>query len=682
MRIIKKEPWSNWCRLCAKSCEDTLNFSDDNEEVNLFLNCAQKYLSIRLKDNLNFPQRVCNDCNKHVSSFDNFVKQCSRVQSLFEALEQNKDSVVDLESYRSTYLSEPVKLENDSYLLITVPPDAVQEEDSDGESDFGITDDNVVVELGESSNEAWPTKEQESSYTENHSDERSASKRKKGKIDGKKKKDGKLNNSKPIKKLKLKSVASNAKSRKKVGRPKKIDGTSKKRTKKDKEGEGSGDWQLVECGTDENVDGKKVETKQKEHSSSNHFTFTCHVCLHVSANWNALNKHCQAEHDTKAYVDCTCGKRLTTRTSIIEHRAKHSRDFSFKCEHCEKSFHRKSLLISHLLSHVPKDEQPFVCCKCARRFHCEALLRNHEKVHLPKEERFVFPCKVCHKNFCSKSAVSAHVKAIHFGEKPFVCDQCGNSFASKGILQEHLTVHSDEMPWVCTVCNKRFKTKYRLNVHMDIHRDTPYLCPHCPMQLSTRRTLRMHLVIHRDTKAYQCPTCGKAFRRSKDLKNHKNLHTGEKPYVCQFCSRTFANGSNCRSHKRRMHPEELREYEASLGIGNQGGSFDAIEPPPRNEGEDDSKEEPSKTPPTPPPKEMREPSMELIKYATNSNHFVPKEAMIPAKHQYQNLFHRNGPYHQQFGPHNFPVDFPLHEYENTFQAVSYAPAFPGNSFTH
>ncbi|KDR24404.1 hypothetical protein L798_04357 [Zootermopsis nevadensis] len=347
----------------------------------------------------------------------------------------------------------------------------------------------------------------------------------------------------------------------------------------DDDDDGDGDEDEEEDDDDDDDMKKKSEGGAEEKGTSSEmshqpaiFRWECHVCGEVCRNWNSLSVHCRRMHEEAAHVVCLCAKVLASRASIIKHRLKHTNTYKYRCTKCDKAFHRRALYDIHILSHVPKEEQPFVCCKCARRFHCEALLRQHERVHLPREERLIYPCDICSKKFSSKSAVSAHLKAVHFGERPFVCDQCGHSFTSKGILQEHLTIHSDETPFKCTQCKKSFKTKYRLKIHSDTHRETPYQCPVCPLQLSTRRTLRMHLVVHRDTKAYQCATCGKAFRRAKDLKNHHNLHTGRRPYTCTFCPRTFANGSNCRSHKRRMHPEELRLYEASLAAAENTDS--------------------------------------------------------------------------------------------------------------
>lgn len=159
--------------------------------------------------------------------------------------------------------------------------------------------------------------------------------------------------------------------------------------------------------------------------------------------------------------------------------------------------------------------------------------------------------------FTKSVNVVAHIKAVHIGLRPFICESCGRSFQSKGALKDHQITHSDERPWACSQCPKRFKNQARLKTHEDIHNTTSYICPHCGLALNTKRTLKMHLVVHSNEKKYKCNYCGSEYKRSKALKNHLILHTGLRPYSCPFCNKTFANGSNCRSHKKKAHPGKI-----------------------------------------------------------------------------------------------------------------------------
>ncbi|XP_058121330.1 zinc finger protein weckle-like [Anopheles ziemanni] len=228
---------------------------------------------------------------------------------------------------------------------------------------------------------------------------------------------------------------------------------------------------------------------------------------------------------------------------------------------------------SDTLSTVRRKEKrkltEFQCGICLKKFSSRDLLKKHEDSHFPKHN-FYFPdneftCPICDKKFRRAINVKAHVRLVHDGIKPFICEECGRAFGSKGALKEHYVVHSDDRPFKCPHCPMTFKNQSRLKTHEDVHNETHYICPYCGLQLKTKRTLNMHMLVHSDQKNHRCQYCGKEYKRSKALKTHLILHTGLRPYQCPFCDRTFTNGSNCRSHKKKFHPLELAALEAGGG---------------------------------------------------------------------------------------------------------------------
>ncbi|XP_059619197.1 zinc finger protein weckle-like [Phlebotomus argentipes] len=234
------------------------------------------------------------------------------------------------------------------------------------------------------------------------------------------------------------------------------------------------------------------------------------------------------------------------------------------CTLCPKRFNRPHLLREHTIEEHRQEEMAYVCTSCSKRFSCEKKLKMHEISHLPVSEGLIYPCPHCDKKFNHKYKIPSHIRAMHSGDKPFVCEECGNSFKTRSALNAHQVSHVEERTFQCTNCPKRFKNQRALKRHdEDTHQDTVHACPHCDVKLKNRRTFRSHLLVHSDVKKYKCNYCGSEYKRRKTFKDHLILHTGQRPYQCPFCDKTFANGSNCTSHKKKAHPVELAALEAS-----------------------------------------------------------------------------------------------------------------------
>jgi hypothetical protein len=226
---------------------------------------------------------------------------------------------------------------------------------------------------------------------------------------------------------------------------------------------------------------------------------------------NAIDKKIEEfiqgnKRGTKAPKICTiCNKLFRTNYKLRVHMETHAENsvkFSCNFENCTKTFKSKIGLQEHAARHT--GDFKFTCEVCDKKFLLRSYFVAHQRIHSSNQK--TFPCTLCPKSFKSKQNLIDH-ENCHLGLKNFTCDKCDKSFNTKTHHDIHYKSHTKVEEFKCSVCLKLFKTKNYLNTHMKTHFD--YL------------------------KNYSCGECGKKFIQLSDLKIHYRTHTKEKSFVCE-----------------------------------------------------------------------------------------------------------------------------------------------------
>uniref|UniRef100_A0A182PU37 Zinc finger protein n=1 Tax=Anopheles epiroticus TaxID=199890 RepID=A0A182PU37_9DIPT len=155
-----------------------------------------------------------------------------------------------------------------------------------------------------------------------------------------------------------------------------------------------------------------------------------------------------ATHRSRLAATAALSARLQATPSASSSQSSSSAKGKIVCELCKKEFLYPCNLNQHKQLHHSK-EKPHECRVCHYRFeyvgHLQRHIRQqHEKMAeelLTPAEPQTFGCNFCGESFDSKPLLTAHVHAMHRGEKPFQCDKCPATFSYKKSYETHREEH-------------------------------------------------------------------------------------------------------------------------------------------------------------------------------------------------------------------------------------------------
>ena len=277
-------------------------------------------------------------------------------------------------------------------------------------------------------------------------------------------------------------------------------------------------------------------------------------------------------HCARKQFECErCSQTFSIEQTYLTHIQNHD---NHKCSKCDVAFaskkkaheHYKTVHSTKLNDNKLSNDGVYFCADCKHTFFKQDDYSRHleSTSHLSKTNREIplkdiFACPICSKKLISRRALDQHVRRIHKGEKRFACNIYGCTFqcARKSDLDRHKQLHVEQRNIVCEQCGKTFTSVSILNDHV--------------------------LYVHNKERQFVCEECGKTFKRNSLLKRHKLSHQQYRPFSCMQCNTAFKRSHHLTRHMETCHRITLEKKKKVVKLmKTEDGHLVPIPEKPRN----------------------------------------------------------------------------------------------------
>jgi len=251
----------------------------------------------------------------------------------------------------------------------------------------------------------------------------------------------------------------------------------------------------------------------------------CTVCNKIFRTNYKLRVHMET-HEPTAKFTCSfdgCGKAFKSLIGMQEHAAaKHTGEYKYTCDVCQKRFLLRSYFMSHQKTH--QLERTFACSLCSKTYRTKQNLIDHENCHLGVKQ---FKCSDCEQSFTTKNHLDVHHRMKHRQNDSVTCTVCQKSFKSRSYMKIHIKTHFEELKnYTCGVCSKNFIQMSDLKIHARLHtQEKLFICEICPKTFSRKDSLKLHSRSHSDEKHFFCGKCQRGFTRKYTMRKHSEQCT-------------------------------------------------------------------------------------------------------------------------------------------------------------